>query len=36
VAERRALDGRVLFVLDAQRLVARALDVIEGSLGRSE
>jgi chemotaxis signal transduction protein len=36
VAERRALDGRVLFVLDAQRLVARAQDVIERSLGRSE
>jgi chemotaxis signal transduction protein len=36
VAERRSIDGRVVFVLDAQRLVARASEVIERSLGRSE
>jgi chemotaxis signal transduction protein len=36
VAERRAVDGRVLFVLDPQRLVARAKDEIERSLGRGE
>ena len=35
VAERRAVDGRVLFVLDPERLVARASDVIESSLTRS-
>ncbi len=29
VAERRAMDDRVLFVLDPQRLVARAKDLIE-------
>ncbi len=36
VAERRVVDGRVLFVLDAQRLVARAKDRIEGSLFRGD
>jgi chemotaxis signal transduction protein len=36
VAERRVADGRVLFVLDAQRLVARARDEIERSLLRGE
>ena len=36
VAERRSLEGRVLFVLDAERLVARAAESIEGSLDRSE
>ena len=34
VAERRVVDGRVLFVLDPQRLVARAKDEIENSLGK--
>ena len=36
VAERRAVDGRVLFVLDPQRLVGRAKDQIEHALLRSE
>jgi chemotaxis signal transduction protein len=36
VAERRSLDDRVVFVLDPVRLVARAKEVIESSLGRSE
>lgn len=36
VAERRAMEGRVMFVLDPQRLVARAKDQIEGSLARGE
>ena len=36
VAERRVADGRVLFVLDPQRLVARAKDQIEHSLARGE
>jgi len=36
VAERRVADGRVLFVLDPQRLVARAKDEIERSLARGE
>jgi chemotaxis signal transduction protein len=36
VADRRAVEGRVLFVLDPQRLVARAKDEIERSLGRGE
>lgn len=36
VAERRSIDGRVLFVLDAERLVARAAESIEGSLDRSD
>ena len=36
VAERRSVEGRVLFVLDAERLVARAAESIEGSLGRND
>jgi len=36
VAERRPIDGRVTSVLDPQRLVARAQEVIERSLVRSE
>jgi chemotaxis signal transduction protein len=36
VAERRSLDDRVVFVLDPVRLVARAKEVIESSLGRNE
>ena len=36
VAERRPIDGRVVFVLDPLRLVARAGDAIERSLLRSE
>jgi chemotaxis signal transduction protein len=36
VAERRPMDGRVVNVLDPERLVARARHVIETSLGRSE
>jgi chemotaxis signal transduction protein len=36
VAERRSLDGRVANVLDAQRLVAKAREVIEQALGRGE
>jgi chemotaxis signal transduction protein len=36
VAERRVADGRVLFVLDPQRLVARAKNQIEHSLARGE
>jgi hypothetical protein len=36
VAERRAMEGRVMFVLDPQRLVARAKDQIESSLARGE
>lgn len=35
VAERRPIDGRVVFVLDPQRLVARAGETIERSLQRS-
>jgi len=35
VAERRSIQGRVASVLDSQRLVSRARDVIESSLGRS-
>jgi chemotaxis signal transduction protein len=34
VAERRPIDGRVANVLDAQRLVARAREVIEQALAR--
>ena len=34
IAERRSVDDRVVFVLDPQRLVARAIEVIERSLGR--
>ena len=36
IAERRPLDGRVANVLDAERLVAKAREVIEQALGRSE
>ena len=36
IAERRPLDGRVANVLDAERLVAKAREVIERALGRSE
>ena len=36
IAERRSIDDRVVFVLDPQRLVARAREVIERSLGRGE
>jgi chemotaxis signal transduction protein len=36
VAERRPIDGRVAGVLDPNRVVARAREVIDGSLGRSE
>ena len=36
VAERRPIDGRVACVLDPNRVVARAREVIDGSLGRSE
>lgn len=36
VAERRPIDGRVACILDPTRMVARAREVIEGSLGRSE
>jgi chemotaxis signal transduction protein len=36
IAERRPLDGRVVNVLDAQRLVARAREVIEQTLARGE
>ena len=36
VAERRSIDDRVVFVLDPQRLMARAREVIERSLGRGE
>jgi chemotaxis signal transduction protein len=36
VAERRSVDGRVANVLDAQRLVAKAREVIEQALGRGE
>jgi chemotaxis signal transduction protein len=36
IAERRPLDGRVANVLDAQRLVAKAREVIEQTLGRGE
>ncbi len=36
VAERRPIDGRVASILDPTRVVARAREVIEGSLGRSE
>lgn len=35
VAERRSIDGRVVFVLDPERLVARAGDAIRDSLERS-
>ncbi len=34
VAERRSIQGRVASVLDPQRLVSQARDVIESSLGR--
>ena len=36
VAERRPIDGRVACILDPTRVVARAREVIEGSLGTSE
>jgi chemotaxis signal transduction protein len=36
IAERRSMDGRVANVLDAQRLVAKAKEVIEHALGRGE
>jgi len=36
VAERRPVDGRMAHILDPARLVARAREVIEGSLGRGE
>jgi chemotaxis signal transduction protein len=36
VAERRPIDGRVVSVIDPQRLVARAKEVIERSLGAGE
>lgn len=36
VAERRPLDGRLLSVVDASRLVARARKVIEDALARGE
>ena len=36
VAERRPLDGRLLSVVDATRLVARARKVIEDALARGE
>jgi chemotaxis signal transduction protein len=36
VAERRPIDGRVVHVLDPQRLVAKAEEVIHDSLGRAE
>jgi len=36
VAERRVVEDRVLFVLDPQRLVARAKDQIEHGLARGE
>jgi chemotaxis signal transduction protein len=35
VAEKRPLDGRVAHILDPARLVARAREVIDDSLGRS-
>ena len=35
VAEKRSIDGRVVFVLDPERLFARAGEVIESSLERS-
>ena len=36
VAEKRPIDGRVAHILDPTRLVARAREVIESSLGRGE
>ena len=36
VAERRSIDGRVVFVLDPRRLVARAAEAIESSLQRAD
>jgi chemotaxis signal transduction protein len=36
IAERRPLDGRVANILDAQRVVAKARQVIERALGRRE
>jgi chemotaxis signal transduction protein len=36
VAERRPIDGRVVFVLDPRRLVGRAAEAIENSLQRAE
>ena len=36
VAERRSIEGRVASVLDPQRLVSQARDVIESSLGRTD
>jgi purine-binding chemotaxis protein CheW len=36
VAQRRPMDGRMACVLDPARLVARAREVVEGSLGRGE
>ena len=36
VADRRSIDGRVAHLIDPQRLVARAKEVIGASLGRGE
>jgi chemotaxis signal transduction protein len=36
IAERRPLDGRVANILDAERVVAKARQVIERALGRRE
>jgi chemotaxis signal transduction protein len=36
VAERRSIDGRLVFILDAERLVARAREAIEASLERMD
>jgi len=36
IAERRSIQGRVASVLDPQRLVGKARDVIESSLGRRD
>lgn len=36
IAERRSIQGRVASVLDPQRLVSKARDVIESSLGRRD
>ena len=36
IAERRPLDGRVANILDAERVVAKARQVIEQALGRRD
>jgi len=36
IAERRSIDGRVVCVLDPQRLLSRAREMIERSLGRGD